>query len=55
MLDELATSSTVTEAIYGAGYNSSSRFYEKSNEVLGMTPTKYRAGGANTEIRFANW
>lgn len=29
------------------------RFYEKSNQVLGMTPTNYRAGGANTEIRFA--
>lgn len=50
---ELDRSSTVTEAIYGAGYNSNGRFYEKSNEVLGMTPTNYRAGGANTEIRFA--
>ena len=44
---------TVTDAIYGAGYNSNSRFYEKSNKVLGMTPTRYRAGGANAEIRFA--
>jgi AraC family transcriptional regulator of adaptative response/methylated-DNA-[protein]-cysteine methyltransferase len=43
----------VTEAIYGAGYSSNGRFYEKSNEILGMTPTNYRAGGANTEIRFA--
>ena len=51
--DELECSSTVTEAIFDAGYNSNSRFYEKSNEVLGMTPTNYRAGGANTEIRFA--
>jgi AraC family transcriptional regulator of adaptative response/methylated-DNA-[protein]-cysteine methyltransferase len=50
---ELVRSSTVTEAIYGAGYNSNARFYEKSKEVLGMTPTKYRAGGADTEIRFA--
>jgi AraC family transcriptional regulator of adaptative response/methylated-DNA-[protein]-cysteine methyltransferase len=49
----LSRSDTVTEAIFGAGYNSNSRFYEKSNEVLGMTPTNYRAGGANTEIRFA--
>jgi len=46
---ELDRSSTVTEAIYGAGYSSNGRFYEKSNEVLGMTPTNYRAGGANTE------
>jgi AraC family transcriptional regulator of adaptative response/methylated-DNA-[protein]-cysteine methyltransferase len=50
---ELGRSSTVTEAIYGAGYSSNGRFYEESNEVLGMTPTNYRAGGANTAIRFA--
>jgi len=50
---ELARHGTVTEAIYGAGYNSNGRFYEKSNQVLGMTPTNYRAGGADTEIRFA--
>lgn len=50
---ELDRSGTVTEAIYDAGYNSNGRFYEKSNQVLGMTPTNYRAGGTNTEIRFA--
>jgi len=50
---ELGRSSTVTEAIYDAGYSSNGRFYEESNEVLGMTPTNYRAGGANTAIRFA--
>jgi AraC family transcriptional regulator of adaptative response/methylated-DNA-[protein]-cysteine methyltransferase len=46
-------SGSVTEAIFDAGYNANSRFYEKSNQVLGMTPSNYRAGGANTEIRFA--
>lgn len=51
--NELGRSGTVTEAIFDAGYNSNGRFYEKSNEVLGMTPTTYRAGGVNTEIRFA--
>jgi AraC family transcriptional regulator of adaptative response/methylated-DNA-[protein]-cysteine methyltransferase len=50
---ELDRRDTVTEAIYQAGYNSSGRFYEKSNHVLGMTPTKYRAGGADMDIRFA--
>lgn len=50
---ELDRSNTVTEAIYDAGYSSNGRFYEKSNEILGMTPTSYRAGGAKTEIRFA--
>jgi AraC family transcriptional regulator of adaptative response/methylated-DNA-[protein]-cysteine methyltransferase len=49
----LATSHTVTEAIFDAGYNSGGRFYETSQQVLGMTPTDYRAGGANADIRFA--
>ena len=50
---ELDHSDTVTEAIYGAGYNSNGRFYAQSNGVLGMTPSRYRAGGADTNIRFA--
>ena len=49
----LASGSSVTEAIYDAGFNSSGRFYEKSTDVLGMTPSQYRAGGANEEIKFA--
>jgi AraC family transcriptional regulator of adaptative response/methylated-DNA-[protein]-cysteine methyltransferase len=44
---------SVTEAIYDAGYNSSGRFYEKSKRLLGMTPTQFRTGGANEEINFA--
>jgi len=51
--DELARSGTVTEAIYGAGFNSNSRFYATSADVLGMTPTKFRAGGTGASIRFA--
>ncbi|MDB5736459.1 MAG: bifunctional DNA-binding transcriptional regulator/O6-methylguanine-DNA methyltransferase Ada [Sphingomonas bacterium] len=51
--EELAAGSTVTEAIYGAGFNSSGRFYEKSTGMLGMTPSQYIAGGAIEEIRFA--
>jgi AraC family transcriptional regulator of adaptative response/methylated-DNA-[protein]-cysteine methyltransferase len=46
-------SKTVTEAIYDAGFNSGGRFYAASDQLLGMTPTDYRAGGADTEIRFA--
>lgn len=49
----LASGNTVTEAIYDAGFNSSGRFYEKSTGMLGMTPSQYRAGGVNEEIRFA--
>jgi len=51
--DCLASGNTVTEAIYDAGFNSSGRFYEKSTDMLGMTPTQYRSGGANEDIRFA--
>lgn len=51
--DGLATCTSVTEAIYDAGFNSSGRFYEKSTGMLGMTPTQYRAGGSNEDIKFA--
>ena len=49
----LASGSSVTEAIYDAGFNSSGRFYEKSTDMLGITPSQYRAGGNNEDIRFA--
>ncbi|MBI3901911.1 MAG: bifunctional DNA-binding transcriptional regulator/O6-methylguanine-DNA methyltransferase Ada [Nitrosomonadales bacterium] len=49
----LGRSQSVTKAIYDAGYNSSGRFYEESDQVLGMSPKNFRAGGANTVIRFA--
>ena len=44
---------TVTDAIYDAGFSSSGRFYENSTKALGMTPTRFRAGGVNTDIFFA--
>jgi AraC family transcriptional regulator of adaptative response/methylated-DNA-[protein]-cysteine methyltransferase len=50
---ELTRSHTVTEAIYGAGFNSSGRFYATATEELGMTPTNFRSGGQGTAIRFA--
>jgi AraC family transcriptional regulator, regulatory protein of adaptative response / methylated-DNA-[protein]-cysteine methyltransferase len=50
---ELGRTRSVTAAIYESGYNSNGRFYGESQRVLGMTPTNYRAGGANAEIRFA--
>jgi AraC family transcriptional regulator of adaptative response/methylated-DNA-[protein]-cysteine methyltransferase len=51
--DELKGAGTVTEAIYGAGFNSNARFYEASADLLGMTPSEFRAGGAGATIRFA--
>ena len=49
----LTTETSVTEAIYEAGYNASSRFYETSGAMLGMTPRAYRNGGASIAITFA--
>lgn len=51
--EELPRSATVTEAIYGAGFNSNGRFYATSFEVLGMSPSAFRSGGPDAEIRFA--
>jgi AraC family transcriptional regulator, regulatory protein of adaptative response / methylated-DNA-[protein]-cysteine methyltransferase len=51
--DKLRTAETVTEAIYDAGFNSSSRFYESTAARLGMTPGAVRRGGAGARIRFA--
>jgi AraC family transcriptional regulator of adaptative response/methylated-DNA-[protein]-cysteine methyltransferase len=49
----LGRSGTVTEAIYDAGFNSNGRFYANASEVLGMTPTDFRSGGAGQAIRYA--
>ncbi|HEY2048000.1 MAG TPA: bifunctional DNA-binding transcriptional regulator/O6-methylguanine-DNA methyltransferase Ada [Caulobacteraceae bacterium] len=51
--ERLAQGQSVTTTFYDAGFNSSGRFYEKANAMLGMTPSKYRAGGADEDIRFA--
>ncbi|MGQ0501143.1 MAG: bifunctional DNA-binding transcriptional regulator/O6-methylguanine-DNA methyltransferase Ada [Panacagrimonas sp.] len=49
----LAGAASVTGAIFDAGYNSSGRFYATSDEVLGMTPSRFRNGGADVQIHFA--
>jgi AraC family transcriptional regulator of adaptative response/methylated-DNA-[protein]-cysteine methyltransferase len=45
--------STVTEAIYDAGFNSSGRFYAASSKTVGMKPRSFRQGGIGEVIRFA--
>lgn len=50
---DLPKSKNVTDALYGAGFSSNSRFYETSSKVLGMTPTRYKSGGKGAVIRFA--
>jgi AraC family transcriptional regulator of adaptative response/methylated-DNA-[protein]-cysteine methyltransferase len=43
---------SVTDAMYEAGYGSSSRLYEKASAQLGMTPATYRKGGRGMTIRY---
>jgi AraC family transcriptional regulator of adaptative response/methylated-DNA-[protein]-cysteine methyltransferase len=44
---------SITAAIYDAGYSSSSRFYERAQDRLGMTASAYKQGANGVEIRFA--
>src|SRR5918993_1634291 len=43
----------VSGALYDAGYGSPSRVYEGGAARLGMTPARYRAGGAGERIRWS--
>ncbi len=51
--DGLRSAGTVTEAVYDAGFSSSSRFYDTATARLGMTPTALRRGGPGIRVRFA--
>jgi AraC family transcriptional regulator, regulatory protein of adaptative response / methylated-DNA-[protein]-cysteine methyltransferase len=51
--DNLRSGEPVAPALYGAGYGSSSRLYEKSDGQLGMTPASYGRGGAGAVIAHA--
>jgi AraC family transcriptional regulator of adaptative response/methylated-DNA-[protein]-cysteine methyltransferase len=42
----------VTDAMYDAGYSSSSRLYERAGSQLGMTPATYRRGGEGMDVNF---
>src|SRR6476469_4603360 len=49
----LRDGSDVSAALYDAGYGSPSRVYEAGAARLGMTPARYRAGGAGEAIRWS--
>jgi AraC family transcriptional regulator of adaptative response/methylated-DNA-[protein]-cysteine methyltransferase len=51
---ELREGQGVADAVYGAGFGSPSRVYERA-EKLGMTPGEYRAGGRGLEISYARF
>ncbi len=50
--DALSSGASVTEAIYAAGYSTSSRFYEASEGRMGMAPSAWRNGGRGVTIRW---
>ena len=49
----MPSKSPITDALYDAGFGSSSRVYEDVDATLGMTPTAMREGGAGETVRFA--
>jgi AraC family transcriptional regulator of adaptative response/methylated-DNA-[protein]-cysteine methyltransferase len=48
-----ASKSPITDAVYEAGFGSSSRLYEAVDQTLGMSPTAMKLGGAGETIRYA--
>lgn len=50
--NEIKAGSDVTNAMYEAGFNSSSRLYENVSEKLGMTPKTYARKGKNMKINY---
>jgi AraC family transcriptional regulator, regulatory protein of adaptative response / methylated-DNA-[protein]-cysteine methyltransferase len=50
---ELSRAASVTHASYSAGVSSSSRLHARAKEQLGMTPSRFRRGGAGERIWFA--
>ena len=49
----LRAGADITEAIYAAGYGSSSRLYDQAMHGIGMTPRRYRAGGKGETVTYA--
>ena len=49
---DLRNGEAVSGALYGAGYGSVSRVYERRPTGRGMTPAVYRRGGADTEVSY---
>lgn len=49
---DLRNGEAVSGALYGAGYGSVSRVYERRPTGRGMTPAVYRRGGADAEVSY---
>lgn len=48
----LQSAPSITDAIYGAGFNSAGRFYDNAHTLLGMQPKRFREGGRGEYIRY---
>jgi len=53
--EALKVNERVTDAIYDAGYQSPSGFYNDAKERLGMTPSAWRDGGRGETIRWTTF
>jgi AraC family transcriptional regulator of adaptative response/methylated-DNA-[protein]-cysteine methyltransferase len=51
--EALSNGGSVTEAIYEAGFEAASRFYDSMEGKLGMAPSAWVKGGAGVTIRWA--
>jgi AraC family transcriptional regulator, regulatory protein of adaptative response / methylated-DNA-[protein]-cysteine methyltransferase len=51
--EALSAGERVTDAVYDAGFSAPSRFYEASEQRLGMAPSAWRDGGRGVTIRWA--
>lgn len=49
---ELKRGGSVTQALYGAGYGSSGRFYAEAGARLGMSPSRFKVGGKAERIAY---
>ena len=50
---DLRAGKPIASALYGAGFGSTSRLYERAHAELGMTPGRYRKGGEGEEVQYA--
>jgi AraC family transcriptional regulator, regulatory protein of adaptative response / methylated-DNA-[protein]-cysteine methyltransferase len=49
---QLHENATVTQAIYEAGFETTSNFYDQSDSFLGMKPSQYQQGAGGITIRY---
>ena len=52
LADKLDAGEKVAEAIYGSGFEASSRAYAAAPSALGMTPGQRRRGGSGQRVRY---